>query len=99
MNPAVCGQAAFIAEETKFPVFIGEWSLQVMYNNTLASRQDIFNTQRYAWSKYVAGGTFWTAVSYANGTVDGEGDVSDYWSYVKLIDAGVIQTAANATYC
>jgi glucan 1,3-beta-glucosidase len=25
--PAVCGQAAFIAEATKFPNFIGEWSL------------------------------------------------------------------------
>jgi hypothetical protein len=31
VNPAVCGQASFIAEETKFPVFIGEWSLQAMY--------------------------------------------------------------------
>lgn len=99
VNPAVCGQAAYIAEETEFPVFIGEWSLQSMYNNTFADRQGIFNTQRYAWSHYVAGGAFWTAVSYANGTVDGEGEVSDYWSYVKLIDAGVIETAANATYC
>jgi glucan 1,3-beta-glucosidase len=27
VNPAVCGQAQYIAQETKFPVFIGEWSL------------------------------------------------------------------------
>ncbi|KAF5989501.1 putative glucan 1,3-beta-glucosidase A [Fusarium bulbicola] len=34
--PAVCGQAKYLAEETKFPVFVGEWSLQTMYNNTLS---------------------------------------------------------------
>ncbi|PNP80930.1 hypothetical protein FNYG_05745 [Fusarium nygamai] len=73
--PAVCGQAKYLAEETKFPVFVGEWSLQTMYNNTLSvpNRKTIFDTQRYAWQKYVAGGAFWTAVSYSNTPVDGQG--------------------------
>lgn len=97
--PAVCGQAAYIAEETKFPVFIGEWSLQVMYNNTYADRKTLFDTQRFAWSEYVSGGTFWTAVSYSTAKVDGEGTQRDYWSYIDLINAGVITTATNASYC
>jgi glucan 1,3-beta-glucosidase len=61
--PAVCGQAAYIAQDTKFPVFIGEWALQTMYNNTLDGCKTLFETQRFAWQNYVAGGTFWTAVS------------------------------------
>ena len=97
--PAVCGQAQYIAQETKFPVFIGEWSLQTMYNNTFLGRKTIFDTQRYAFSKYNAGSTFWTAVSYATTAVDGEGTQRDYWSYIDLINAGVITSATNSSYC
>lgn len=98
--PAVCGQAAYLAEsETTFPTFVGEWALQVMYNNTLDGRKAIFDTQRYAWSKYVAGGAFWTAVSYSTTPVDGQGIQRDYWSYIDLINAGVITTATNESYC
>ncbi|KAF5585848.1 glycoside hydrolase [Fusarium subglutinans] len=99
--PAVCGQAKYLAEETKFPVFVGEWSLQTIYNNTLSvpSRKTIFDTQRYAWQKYVAGGAFWTAVSYSTTPVDGQGIQRDYWSYVDLIRAGVITKATTKSYC
>jgi glucan 1,3-beta-glucosidase len=99
VNPAVCGQASFIAEETKFPVFIGEWSLQAMYNNTLAGRKTLFDTQRYAWQKYVAGGAFWTAVSYSTALVDGEGTQREYWSYIDLINQGVITKETKDAYC
>jgi glucan 1,3-beta-glucosidase len=99
VNPAVCGQAAYIAEETTFPVFIGEWSLQTMYNNTLATRKTIFDTQRYAWQKYVSGGAFWTAVSYSTAAVDGEGTQREYWSYLDLIREGAITKATTASYC
>ena len=98
--PAVCGQAAYLASsETTFPTFVGEWSLQVMYNNTFSARKSVFDTQRYAWEKYVAGGSFWTAVSYATTLVDGQGTQRDYWSYIDLINAGVITKATNASYC
>jgi hypothetical protein len=99
VNPAVCGQGAYVASDTKFPIFVGEWSLQAMYNNTFDARKTLFDTQRYAWQKYVSGGSFWTAVSYANGKVDGEGEVSDYWSFIKLIDAGVITKETKEAYC
>ncbi|KAK3618902.1 hypothetical protein LTR22_026193 [Elasticomyces elasticus] len=70
-----------------------------MYNNTFAGRKTIFDTQRYAWQNYVVGGSFWTAVSYATDKVDGEGTVRDYWSFVDLINAGVITTQTNSSYC
>jgi glucan 1,3-beta-glucosidase len=99
VNPAVCGQAAYIAEETKFPVFIGEWSLQAMYNNTLAGRKAIFDKQRYAWQKYVSGGAFWTAVSYSSAAVDDAGTQREYWSYIDQINDGTITAATNSSYC
>jgi glucan 1,3-beta-glucosidase len=37
---------------------MGEGALQAMYNNTLASRKSVFDTQRYAWQKYVAEDSF-----------------------------------------
>ena len=99
INPAICGQGAYLGQQKKFPVFVGEWSLQTAFNNTYAGRETIFNTQRYAWQKYVSGGAFWTAQSYANGKVDGQGTVRDYWSYIDLIDAGVIKRPSTQAYC
>lgn len=56
VDTAVCGQAQYIANQTKFPNFVGEWSLQTLYNNTFAGREAIFDTERYAWSEYLSGG-------------------------------------------
>lgn len=101
VSPAICGQASYLGEETKFPVFIGEWSLQTMYNNTLdvTKRKSIFDTQRYAWQKHVSGGAFWTAVSHSNTDVGGEGVQRDFWSLVDLIKAGVATKATSYSYC
>jgi glucan 1,3-beta-glucosidase len=77
--PAICGQAESSAGDSKFPVFIGEWSMQTLYDNTLAGRKTIHDTQLYAWEKYVSGGAFWNVKMVNNtGAVDGEGDLSDY---------------------
>jgi aryl-phospho-beta-D-glucosidase BglC (GH1 family) len=97
--PAICGQASAAPGDGKFPVFIGEWSLQTLYNNTYANREELFNTQRYAWSHYVQGGAFWGAVFKGTAAVDGEGTQRDYWDYTGLIDAGVINSPTNQTYC
>jgi glucan 1,3-beta-glucosidase len=50
INLAVCGQALYLVSQTDFPVFVGEWSLQTMYNNTFAGCKALFDTQRYAWT-------------------------------------------------
>lgn len=97
--PAICGQASQLAGDGKFPVFVGEWSLQTLYNNTYVGRKTIFDTERYAWQKYAAGGAFWTVKSDSNATVDGEGTQQDYWSYLDLIKAGVATKATNSSYC
>ncbi|THZ15027.1 hypothetical protein D6C90_10130 [Aureobasidium pullulans] len=96
---AICGQASAAPGDAKFPVFIGEWSLQTLYNNTYDNREELFNTQRYAWSHYVQGGAFWGAVFNGTDPVDGEGTQRDYWDYTGLIDANVIHTMTNQTYC
>ncbi|KAH0175118.1 glycoside hydrolase, partial [Aureobasidium melanogenum] len=100
VKPTICGQGSAAPGDGKFPVFIGEWSLQTLYNNTLDGRESIFNTQRYAWSKYVQGGSFWTANFNGTDPVDGEGVQKDYWDYIGLIDAGVIKPVAEGVeYC
>ncbi|TGO56176.1 hypothetical protein BCON_0081g00190 [Botryotinia convoluta] len=98
--PAICGQAQYTAGDGKFPVFIGEWSLQTLYNNTLAGRKVIHDTQVYAYQKYVSGSAFWN-VKMVNNTaaVDGEGITSDYWSWELLVDQGVITPTINGSYC
>ena len=98
--PVICSQAASVgSSESKFPIFVGEWSLQTSEKNVLANRKGIFETQRYAWQKNMAGGAFWSAVSYANAAIDGEGAQLDYWSYARLIDQGVITKQTTASYC
>lgn len=100
VTPAICGQAKVAGGDGKFPVYIGEWALQVLYNNTYDNRETIFNTQRYAWSEYVSGGSFWSAKFNGTAAVDGEGTQKDYWNYNGLIDAGVINPiVSGATYC
>ncbi|GAA5893314.1 hypothetical protein JCM6882_008002 [Rhodosporidiobolus microsporus] len=95
-----CGQAEAAAID--FPVFVGEWSLQSYYNNTLALRQEIFQTQQYAWQKYLAGGAFWNIRYEGTDLVSsGEGGTKDYWSFMNLINDGVTLPggAINGSYC
>ncbi|KAJ9618634.1 hypothetical protein H2203_008836 [Taxawa tesnikishii (nom. ined.)] len=99
VSPAICGQASVLTSNSTFPVFVGEWSLQTMYNNTLDYRKTLFDTQRYAWQHYASGGAFWTYNSTAVDPVDGEGITEDYWSYGLLIDEGVITVETNSSYC
>lgn len=99
INPAVCAQAASLSAGSSFPVFVGEWSLAAMVNNTLAGRKSLFDTQRYAWQQYESGGAFWNVLSYNTLPVNGEGTQQDYWSYINLINQGVITRETTASYC
>lgn len=99
-NGAICGQASVVSGDGKFPVYIGEWALQTLYSNTFKNRMSLFNTQRYAWTHYAAGGSFWNIKHNSSAAVDGQGTQRDYWSYERLIDAGVIhKPLSNTTYC
>lgn len=99
-NGAICGQASVLGGDGKFPVFVGEWALQTLYSNKFANRKNLFDTQRYAWSFYAQGGSFWNIKHNSSAVVDGQGTQKDYWSYEGLIDAGVIHSVnTTASYC
>jgi len=100
VSPAICGQAHYSAGDSKFPVFIGEWALQTLYNSTLTGRKTIYDTQVYAYQEYVSGEAFWNAKMINNtAVVDGEGITSDYWSGDLLVDSGVVTPTLNSSYC
>ncbi|PSK57833.1 hypothetical protein B9Z65_9035 [Elsinoe australis] len=74
---------------TKFPVFVGEWSLEVGYNNTLKLRERNLKTAINAWKASGAGSAFWTAkVTSPDALVAGEGSKTDYWSWVQFAKLG-----------
>jgi glucan 1,3-beta-glucosidase len=97
-----CGQAS--SARTSFPVFVGEWSLEAIYNNTLAGRAALYQSQQYAYATYLSGSAFWSYNSVVDTTtpVDGEGSKVDYWNFQKIAAAGGIilpNGAINASYC
>ena len=96
---SVCGAGDYFAGDKKFPVFVGEWSNEILYNNSLADRKTNFDTQRYAYSQWGSGSAFWSGKQYGNENVSGEGIRSDYWCYECMIDDGVITTATTESYC
>lgn len=67
-----CGQASAIKPDD-FPVFIGEFSLQSLYNNSLSLRQELYESQVYSFANYLSGSAFWTARFQGVNPVDGEG--------------------------
>ena len=80
---------------------VGEWSLQTNYNNTLAGRKTLLQTQQYAWAHYLSGGTFWSARFNGTTPVDGEGTQKDYWTYLDFIEEGLVNVGGtlDSVYC
>ncbi|KAL3460072.1 glycoside hydrolase superfamily [Aspergillus heterothallicus] len=72
-----------------FSVFVGEWSIQAAYNNSLALRERNLRAGLDAWEEYMQGSCYWTAKTKGNGMVDGEGRQKDFWSFEQFIKAGV----------
>ncbi|KAF7536309.1 hypothetical protein G7054_g4648 [Neopestalotiopsis clavispora] len=95
----ICSDAKDSASDGKFPVFIGEWSIQATTNNTLASRESNLNTGLYAWSKYTQGSAPWTARMYGYDSADGEGTQSDYWNYEYFVNQGFIHPESAVGSC
>jgi glucan 1,3-beta-glucosidase len=96
---SVCGAGDYFAGDGNFPVFVGEWSNEILYNNSLADRKTNFDTQRYAYNQWGSGSAFWSAKQYGNQKVSGEGIRSDYWCYECMIDEGVITSATTESFC
>ncbi|KAL0944925.1 putative exo-beta-1,3-glucanase [Colletotrichum truncatum] len=91
----ICSDAKGSAGDGKFPVVIGEWSIQATNANTFSSRKTNLNTGIAAWAKYTRGSIYWTYKFYGNVPVSGEGVQGDYWSYEKFINGGFIDPSAG----
>ncbi|KAL8281220.1 hypothetical protein RQP46_006254 [Phenoliferia psychrophenolica] len=83
---------------TSFPVFVGEFTTQATLNNSLSLRPKIFQTQLYAFQKYLSGATMWN-VKYldTDKVTSGEGNMADYWSFESLIEAGAVNPGGALT--
>ncbi|KAF2014249.1 glycoside hydrolase family 5 protein [Aaosphaeria arxii CBS 175.79] len=90
----ICSDAKESAGDGKFPVVIGEWSIQATTANTLASRKANLNTGIAAWERFTRGSIYWTYGFYGNVPVSGEGVQGDYWSYEKFISGGYVDPSA-----
>lgn len=95
----ICSDAKISAGDGKFPVFVGEWSIQTVEDNKFSNRAKNLITGLYAFGKYTQGSAYWTAKFFGNVPVDGEGVQSDYWNYSAFIDLGIINPSQGQQYC
>ncbi|KAF2127043.1 glycoside hydrolase family 5 protein [Dothidotthia symphoricarpi CBS 119687] len=95
----ICSDAKSSASDSKFPVFVGEWSIQTAANNKFANRAKNLNTGLYAFGKFTQGSAYWSARVNGSGKVDGEGVQGDYWSYLSFIAMGIINPSQGRQYC
>ncbi|EWZ85494.1 hypothetical protein FOWG_11989 [Fusarium oxysporum f. sp. lycopersici MN25] len=95
----ICTDAKNTVSSTspKFPVFVGEWSIQAATNNTFASRARNLNTGLKAWATYTQGSAYWTWKFFGNEPVDGEGTQGDYWNYSDFVKMGIIDPSSGVT--
>lgn len=95
----LCADAKESAGDGKFPVFIGEWSIQAVSNNTLDSRKSNFNKGLYVWSKYAQGSAPWSTRMLGTAPVDGEGTQTDYWNLEDFIDQDFVDPDSASGFC
>lgn len=95
----ICEDAVAAPGDGKFPVFIGEWSIQAEIDNTFSNRKKNLETGIAAWKKYTQGSSYWTAKFFGNATVDGQGTQADYWNYETFISLGYTSSSADAVTC
>ncbi|CAF3474606.1 unnamed protein product [Fusarium graminearum] len=90
----ICTDAKASAEP-KFPVFVGEWSIQATSDNSFSSRAINLNTGLKSWSKYTRGSAYWTWKFFGNVPVDGEGTQGDYWNYSEFVKMAIINPSTG----
>ncbi|KAJ5382092.1 hypothetical protein N7517_000003 [Penicillium concentricum] len=79
----------------KFPVFVGEWSIQAFQKNSYSRRAQNVNFGLETFHNYGQGSSYWTWKFTGNETVDGQGAQRDYWNYEHFVDNGYFQTCSN----
>ena len=74
---------------------VGEWSIEVVSDNTFESRARNLNTGLSAFEQYTRGSCYWTYRCSGDAQVDGEGVQGDYWSYETFVDMGIIDPSSG----
>jgi aryl-phospho-beta-D-glucosidase BglC (GH1 family) len=95
----ICADAKASVGDGKFPVFVGEWSIQTVSDNLFATRRKNLNTGLYAFAKYDHGSAYWTAKFSGDVAVDGQGVQGDYWNYEGFVGLGYVNASEGAAYC
>ncbi|KAI3003506.1 CAZyme family GH5 [Aspergillus niger] len=95
----ICADAKNGPGDGKFPVFVGEWSIQAQYNNSFADREKALSTGLYAFAKYSQGSAYWTAKFSGNATVDGQGTQAEHWDYMTWINNDMIHPDEASSVC
>jgi aryl-phospho-beta-D-glucosidase BglC (GH1 family) len=83
-------------DKKRFPIYVGEWAIETVANNTLEGRRTSLEAGLEAWGKISQGSAYWTAKCLGKDKVAGEGTKADYWSYEKFIDLGFFETPASS---
>lgn len=91
----ICADAKGSPGDGKFPVMVGEWSIEVVSDNTFESRARNLNTGLSAFEQYTRGSCYWTYRCSGDAQVDGEGVQGDYWSYETFVDMGIIDPSSG----
>lgn len=96
----ICSDSKQIPGDNKFPVYVGEWAIQTLYNNSFALRERNLNVGLAAYHKFAHGSSYWTWKFSGNATVGGEGTQADYWNYEEYVDRGYFHPkASDIAFC
>ncbi|KAL4883062.1 putative cellulase [Aspergillus karnatakaensis] len=95
----ICSDAEESPGDGKFPVYIGEWSIQAEIDNELSQRARALNTGLHAFATHTRGSSYWTAKFFGNAPVDGEGTQADYWNYLTFAQQGWINPSEAEEEC
>ncbi|KAH7082001.1 putative cellulase [Paraphoma chrysanthemicola] len=88
--PIIIQDAIGAQKTNKFPVVVGEWSIETEVNNRLDKRRELFETGRKAFNQHTQGNIYWSGRVDSDAKVDGEGTKRDYWSFLDMIKDGVV---------
>lgn len=91
----ICSDAKASPGDGKFPVFVGEWPIQALSDNSLALRERNLNVGLAAFHAYVHAASYWIWKFSGNATVVGQGTQADYWNYEHFVDQGYFQPDAS----
>jgi len=89
--PVILEDAKRVSGSGTFPIIIGEWSIEAEFDNKLSNRKSHFDIGRYVFDKYMQGSCYWSGKVVSSAKVHGEGTKRDFWSYLNLIEDGVVQ--------